>query len=224
MRACIEPGRGWWGRASALALVLGALAGRPVAGQAILDQFSAESLAPRAVGVEVGALGGTHIGGANLVALRLDVGPVAPHVRVLLGLSYFLADLTASELARFTARLRSLVSDPTGDATIQLGRVSWGDLTGDLDLQYIFLQRGGVSVYAGLGASVHVRHGSGAAIDGTFVQDALDGISPGVNGTVGTELGTGRWRLVLEGRGVLASGLSTLGLSCGGRYYWGRWR
>jgi hypothetical protein len=198
--------------------------GPRVGAQAIFDQFSAESLAPRALGLDVGALGGTHIGGANMVALRLDVGPVAPRVRVVLGLSYFHANLTSAELAQFTARLRSLVIDPTGDDTIELGQVAWGDLTGDLDLNYLIPEGRGVLLYAGVGASVHIRHGSGPAIDGTFVQDALDGISPGVNGTAGAEFGTGPWRLVLEGRGVLASGLSTVSLSCGVRYAWARRR
>jgi len=222
LRTCTECALPWWGRAAAVAL-FGSVAIAPVvAAQTILEQFSAESLAPRAIGVDLGALGGTRIDGATVVALRVDVGPVAPRVRVLLGLSYFQANLTNGELATFAARLRSLVVDPTGDATIELGQVSWGDLSGDLDLQYVLPTRGTVALYAGLGASVHVRHGSGPAIDGTFVQDALDGINPGINGTLGAEFGTGQWRVVLEGRGVLASGLSTAGVVCGLRYHWAR--
>jgi hypothetical protein len=209
-------------RASLLTIAAALLGAPPGAAQSLLDQFSAESLAPHAVGLDLGALGGTHIGGTNIVALRLDVGPVAPRVRVLLGLSYFQSHLTAAELARFAARLKALVIDPTGDDTIGLGQVTWGDLTGDLDLQYVFPERGAVLVYTGVGASVHVRHGSGPAIDGTFVQDALDGISPGLNGAVGAEFGRGQWRVVVEARGVLASGLSTAGLSCGVRYHWTR--
>ncbi len=220
MRARIERGGRWLRHAASHALVAGVLAASPAAAQGIFDQFSAESLAPRAVGIDAGALGGTHIGGTDFAALRLDVGSVAPRVRVVLGLSYFGAELTGAELATFAARLGSLIVDPTGDDTVRLGQVHWSDVAADLDLQYLLPPRGPALFYVGLGASVHVRHGSGPAIDGTFVQDALDGINPGINGTVGTELGTGRWRLVVEGRGVLASGLSTVGLSCGLRYHW----
>jgi hypothetical protein len=223
LHASTDPTR-FWGRTSALGLAACVLCGPGVAAQAIFNQFSAESLAPRAVGFDLGALGGTHIGGANLVALRLDVGPVAPRVRVVLGLSYFHANLTNAELSQFAARLRSLVIDPTGDDTIELGQVSWGDLTGDLDFKYLVPEGNGVRLYVGAGASVHIRHGSGPAIDGTFVQDALDAITPGLNGLVGAEFGTGQWRLVLEGRGVLASELSTVAMSCGVRYAWVRSR
>jgi len=77
-----------------------------------------------------------------------------------------------------------------------------------------------VTAYLGLGLSVHLRHGTGPAINGTFVQDALDAITAGLNGTLGAEFGSGRWRFALEGRGVAASGLSTAGLSAGVRYRW----
>jgi hypothetical protein len=67
---------------------------------------------------------------------------------------------------------------------------------------------------------VHARNGSGSAIRGTFVEDALDGITAGLNATVGAEFGAGQWRVALDGRGVLASGLSSVSLSVGLRYRW----
>ncbi len=201
------------------ALVL--LAGLPghVAAQAILNQFSSENLAASAIGVDLGVLAGTNIRGTKTVAARLDFGKIAPSVRVLLGASYFRADLSSAALQRFEQRLRTIVIDPSGDDTIRLGRITWSDVTADLDLQYVMPQ-GAATAYLGLGFSAHVRHGSGAAIDGTFVQDALNAITAGLNGTLGAEFGSRHWRFALEGRGVLASGLSTVGLSAGGRYRW----
>jgi hypothetical protein len=201
-----------------LLLILGACA--PVRLCAQFEQFSSENLRLRAVGVDLGVLSGTNVGGAVTGAVRFDIGTVTPHVRVLLGASYFRADLSNAALSRFEQRLRSVVLDPSGDDVINLGRIAWSDVTADLDLQYVLPQGRTVMAFTGLGLSVHARNGSGTAIRGTFVEDALDGITAGLNATVGAEVGAGRWRMAIDGRGVLASGLSSIGISVGLRYRW----
>ena len=188
--------------------------------QKILEQFSSENLVASAVGIDVGVLAGTDIRGTRTAGLRVDFGRVAPSIRVLVGASYFQADLSGAALQRFAQRVKSVVIDPLGEDSIALGRITWSDLTGDLDLQYVMPQGQAVTAYMGLGLSVHVRHGSGPAINGTFVQDALNAITAGLNGTLGAEFGSGRWRFALDGRGVVASGLSTVALTAGARYRW----
>jgi len=199
-----------------------ASAGSPdrVTAQGILNQFSSENLRPSAVQVDVGPLGGNNILGTLTGGVRVDYGFVAPKVRVLLGLSYFHADLSSGARRRFADRLRSVVRDPTGDDTIDLGPITWSDVTADLDLQYMLPQGHAVTAYLGVGLGAHVRHGSGAAIDGTFVQDALNSVTAGLNGTLGVEVGAGRWRLTFDSRGVLSSGLSTVSLRTGAMYRW----
>ena len=188
--------------------------------QKILEQFSSENLVASAVGIDVGVLAGTDIRGTRTAGLRVDFGRVAPRIRVLVGASYFQTDLSGVALQRFAQRVKSVVIDPLGEDSIALGRITWSDLTGDLDLQYVMPQGQAVTAYMGLGLSVHVRHGSGPAINGTFVQDALNAITAGLNGTLGAEFGSGRWRFALDGRGVVASGLSTVALTAGARYRW----
>jgi len=184
------------------------------------EQFSSENLRLRAVGVDFGVLSGTNIRGTVSGAARFDIGLVTPSVRVLLGASYFRASVSNTALNRFEQRLQSVVIDPSGDDIISLGQIAWSDFTADLDLQYMLPQGRTVAAYTGLGLSVHTRNGSGPAIRGTFVEDALDGITAGLNATLGAEFGAGRWRVALDGRGVLASGLSTVGISVGLRYRW----
>jgi len=224
LRAYTKAVRAAGGRVAAVvalgAALLLAAAPRQGSAQGLLEQFSSENLEARAVGIDLGVLAGSQIGGTHTVAARLDMGTVAPRIRVLLGASYFQANLSDATLQRFAQRLKSVVIDPSGDDTINLGRISWSDVTGDLDLQYVLPQGRAATAYLGLGLSVHVRHGSGPAISGTFVQDALDAITAGLNGTLGAEFGAGRWRFAIEGRGVLASGLSTVGISAGVRYRW----
>jgi len=189
--------------------------------QSVLEQFSYDNLKPSALQLDVGPLGGSNIRGTLTGGLRLDYGLIAPHVRVLLGVSYYKADFSSAARARFEQRLKSVVIDPSGDDTISLGRITWSDVTGDVDLQYVLPQSHTVTAYMGIGIGAHVRHGSGAAINGTFVQDALNEITAGLNGTIGTEIGAGQWRLSLEGRGVLSSGVSTASLRTGAVYRWG---
>ena len=163
-------------------------------------------------------LAGTNILGTAIGAVRFDVGTVTPRVRVLVGVSYFRSDVTSAALDRFAQRLQSVVIDPSGDDTINLGPISWSDFTTDLDLQYMLPQGRAIMIYTGAGLSVHARNGSGSAIRGTFVEDALDGITAGLNATLGVEFGAKKWRVGVDARGVLASGLSTIAVSMGVRY------
>lgn len=202
------------------ALLLSACPADRLPAQGVLNQFSYENLKPSAVQVDVGPLGGTNIRGTLTGGARMDYGFIAPHVRVLLGISYFKADFSAAARARFEQRLDSIVN-PTRKDTINLGPITWSDLTGDVDLQYVLPQGHAVTAYMGVGFGVHLRNGSGPAINGTFVEDALDEITAGLNGTIGAEIGARRWRLTLDARGVLSSGLSTVSLRSGVMYRWG---
>ena len=214
---------GGWAVSAAVpaALLLSVYPANRLTAQSVLEQFSYDNLKPSALQLDVGPLGGSNIRGTLTGGLRLDYGLIAPHVRVLLGVSYYKADFSSAARARFEQRLKSVVIDPSGDDTISLGRITWSDVTGDVDLQYVLPQSHTVTAYMGIGIGAHVRHGSGAAINGTFVQDALNEITAGLNGTIGTEIGAGQWRLSLEGRGVLSSGVSTASLRTGAVYRWG---
>ena len=207
----------------AVGLIALLLSGSPpvrLSAQGLLSQFSYDNLKPSALQLDVGPLGGNNIRGALTGGLRLDYGRIAPHVRVLLGVSYFRADFGSAARARFEQRLKSVVVDPSGDDTIKLGSITWSDVTGDVDLQYVLPQGQAVTAYMGIGLGAHFRHGSGAAINGTFVQDALNEITAGLNGTIGAEFGAKRWRFTLDARGVLSSGLSTASLRSGVMYHW----
>jgi hypothetical protein len=208
----------------AVGLAVGAVlltAGLPdhLTAQAVLEQFSYDELRPSGIQVDVGLLGASQLQGAVVGGVRLDYGFVAPKVRVLLGLSYFRSQLDRDTRARFEQRIRNLVIDPSGDDTIQVGRIFWSDLAADLDLQYTIPQGRRVVTYIGAGLGVHLRNGSGTAIDGTFVEDALDDITAGANATIGVEIELApAWRFTLDGRGVISTGLSSVSLRAGMMY------
>jgi hypothetical protein len=187
--------------------------------QAVLNQFSYDNLRPSAVQVDIGLLSAAQLQGTAVGGLRLDYGRIAPNVRVLVGLSYFRAQLDRDTRNRFEERIRRFVIDPAGDDTIRVGRIFWSNVVLDLDLQYVVPQGRSVTTYLGLGFGAQLRNGSGAAIDGTFVEDALDQLAAAGNVSLGLEarLGGG-WRATVDARGVVSPGLSTVSVRTGLMY------
>lgn len=218
-RARRAPRGAWWAAGAALLV----LAAAPLGAQTVLEQFSYDSLRPAGLQVDLGVLASSRLRGALVGGVRFDAGDIAPRLRVLLGLSYFKAPFSRPELDRFAARLASLVNDPDTNFTIDVGSITWSSVVGDVDLQYAFPQASGVTTYLGVGAGIAWRHASGAAIDGTFVQDALGGLAPAFNVTVASEIRiTPGLAWTAEGRGSVASGLSTISVRTGLMFRFGR--
>lgn len=212
---------GWAGAVALAALLLAACPPARLPAQGVLRQFSYDDLRPSALQLDLGFLGASRLHGAVTGGVRLDYGPIAPRIRLLLGLSYYRSRFSREEIARFEQRIRELVNDPSGDDTVSVGVIRWADLTGDVDLQYVLPQGAGVTAYLGVGLSVHVRNGSGPAINDTFLEDALDDVAAGLNGTLGAEFAVGpRWRFTLDARGVLLSDHATASLRAGVMYRW----
>jgi len=201
----------------ALVLLAAGPSGR-LAAQGVLNQFSYDNLRLSGIQLDAGLLGASDLTGATVGGLRVDYGRIAPKVRLLLGLSYFQSRFDQQAINRFERRLDSIVNPSTPDS-INLGRISLSDLVGDIDFQFVFPQGHGVTAYLGTGISIHARNGSGAAINGTFMEDALDVITAGLNGTMGFEFNLSHaWRFTVDGRGVLSSGLRSVSLRTGIMY------
>lgn len=184
-------------------------AGRtPALGQGILDEFSYEGLAFSGFGIGAGRVATDRLTGEWMPVLMVDYGMIAPQVRVMFGASYFRGDLGVDEIAEFEASLGRVVQDPTNDAVIDIGQIRWTNVEATLDLQYVFAASPRLLPFLGAGLGVHVRDGSGPAIDETFVEDALDTIAAGANLSVGVEtVLSDNFRFLLEARGGWTSEL-----------------
>jgi hypothetical protein len=202
----------------ALVLVLSNIPTVQLSAQGVLNQFSYDELRLSGIQLDVGVLGASELTGATVGGIRIDYGRIAPKVRLLLGLSYFRSQFDQRSRRQFEERLDSIVN-PSSPDSINLGRIALGDLIGDIDFQLVFPQGRGITAYIGAGVSIHARNGSGAAINGTFVEDALDVITAGLNGTMGFEFNLSpAWRFAIDGRGMLSSGLRTASLRTGIMY------
>ncbi len=179
--------------------------------QGILDQFSYEGMRFSGVGIEFGAIASDRVQSTVSPAVRVDHGFIAPRVRVLTGLSWFRSDFNADEIGKFEASLRRVVVDPSNDFDIVVGTIRWSHLVADLDLQYMIPGSESFVPFIGLGVGLHWRNGSGAAIDGTFVEDALDTVAGGVNASVGALIKiSGQLYLSTDVRGVLTDELRSI--------------
>lgn len=186
------------------ALLLAAPA--PAAAQGLLEQFSYEGLRLSGIGVDVGGVLSDRLESDVTAALHVDYGYIAPGLRTLLGVSWFQSRFNDEEIATFEERLEAIVNDPT--VAIDVGEIEWTNVTLDLDLQYMFGPGRRITPYAGLGIGVHIRNASGAAIAGTFVEDALDTVAAGLNVSTGAEITVARnLRFTLDVRALVTSEL-----------------
>lgn len=193
----------------------------PAAAQRVLEEFSYDSLRFSGIQVDLGIVGADAVDAAAIGGVRFDWGYFAPRVRLLTGISYTRSDFKGRELVRFERRIRELVVDPSGDDSISVGRVRLTSVILDVDLQYLFTPSPAspVIVYLGAGFAAHVRNATGAAIEDTFVDDALDTVEAGLNAMVGLEVPAGRqWRAAFELRGMATMGLNLLSGRAGVMY------
>ena len=156
--------------------------------QQIFDEFSYAGLRLSGIGIELGVIGSNRLTSEPTGAVRLDYGFIAPNLRLLFGASYFRGDFDDEEIGEFEAKIAAVVTDPTDDFTIDVGTISWADFEASIDLQYVLPYTNRVVPYLGVGLGVHYRNGSGHAIEGTFVEDALDTVAAAANFSVGTHV------------------------------------
>jgi hypothetical protein len=210
------------GRTVGLIALLAIGSASHLSGQAGINQFSYDNLRPSAVQLDLGMLSASQLEGTTVAGLRLDYGNIAPKVRLLLGISYFRAQLDQETTTRFEQRIRDIVIDPSGDDTITVGDILWSAVVFDMDFQYAIPQGKRIMTYIGAGIGIQLRNGNGAAIDGTFVDDALDQLAAAGNISIGVEgRVSGRWHITGDVRGVLSVGLATISARAGVMYRWG---
>ena len=184
------------------------LASGPATAQGFLEQFSYEGLGFSGIGFDIGPVGSDRLTTEVSGGVRLDYGMIAPRVRVMFGANYFKGDLSQEEILRFEAQLLQNVQDPTGDAMVDIGEITWSNLEATLDLQYLFPSGPRFLTYIGLGIGAHLRNGSGTAIENTFVEDALDTIAASADLTLGMDFVlSGNVLFTTDVRGTMSSEL-----------------
>lgn len=184
-----------------------------------LEDYDYENLRFGGVGVELGHIWPARVEPALALALRADLGFLGPNVRIVPRASFWSSRLKDSEVDALRANLLRLCRDEASSCLRELGEIRVSDLTLGVDAHYTFDAGLAATPYAGAGAALHLLNGSGEAIDGTFVEDLLDALAPGLDLVGGVELPLGgALRLFAEARATLSPDVRYVGLGAGGSW------
>lgn len=151
--------------------------------------------------------------------VRLDLGFLGPHLRVMPRFAFWNSELEDGEVRRLQTKLEDLVArqnpgQPRPD--IDLGDVDQDALIFGADLHWMPLVTGTVRPYLGVGSEIYILDGGGEAIEDTFIEDRLDLLTAGVSAVVGLEVQLRR-SLALYGdiRGSLVADVRNVALTAG---------
>lgn len=184
------------------ALACVALVAGPVRGQDLAD-LDYEYLSFRGIGIDAGYLWPTRVDRTYSLGLRVDMGYAGPGLRIVPNFTYWSSSLVGSEVTELEDRISQLIENQTGSppSALNLGTVDWRDYAIGVDAHIVWDSLFDLLTYGGLGVSAHILDGSGDAIDGTFVEDALDGVQAGLNLHFGVEYPlTPRFRIYTVGK------------------------
>ena len=187
----------------------------------LFERLGLDKLQLTSLGLSVGSTHPSQVEATRVYALQADYGEIAPGWRVVFGASYWNSDFRRDVLQTFEDSLRSVIIDPAADDTIRLGRVHVSDIALGVNLHWVPARFRATALrpYLGGGLSAHVINAEGGAIDGTFVERALDYIASGISGTVGAELAfLPHLAGYAEARMDLLSGVRFASLRVGGSY------
>ncbi len=202
-----------------LPALLAAFAAEPARAQD-WEQYDYTNLAFSGVGLFLYGILPAHNEPALALQARADLGLLGPAVRIVPSMTFWSSDVKESEIARVEERVEEACERGGAPCPgIDLGEVSVSDLSIDVDAHFLWTTSYGVEPYAGLGGGIHLVNGRGDIVEGTFVEDVLDAISPGVNAMAGVELPLGpSLRLHGELRGMLAGNVRWIGAGVGGMF------
>lgn len=146
-----------------------------------LSRLGLDRLRLRGFGGVVGAVRPAQMEAVEAFGIEADYGEIAPGWRVVFTTTFWSSHLNDATMARYRDQLRSVVTDPSGDDVVDVGRVRVSDISLGADARWSprATRSAFLRPYLGAGVSAHVLNAEGRAIDNTFVERALDNIGVG---------------------------------------------
>ena len=159
-----------------------------ISGQDLAD-LDYEHLSFRGFGLEGGYLWPTRVDPTYSLGARIDMGYAGPGLRIVPNFMFWSSSLAGSEVTELEDRISQLVEEQTGSppSTLDLGPIGWRNYSIGVDAHIVWDSLFDVLTYGGLGVAAHIVDGRGDAIAGTFVEDALDSVTAGLNLHFGVE-------------------------------------
>lgn len=201
--------------------IVAASAAAPLDGQG-LEQYDYANLRLRGVGGELFLVSPNDHDEAVGFGLRLDLGFLGPHVRVMPRFAFWDSEIEEEEVERLETKLEDVVAEQNPDLprpVIELGAIDREAYLGGVDIHWVPLITEPVRPYLGVGGEVYLLNGTGDAIEDTFVEDGLDLLTAGVSAVLGLEVQVqGGLTLYGDVRGALVADVRNVSVTAGVAY------
>jgi opacity protein-like surface antigen len=188
-------------------------------GPGLFERLNLDKLKLTALGASVGPVAPTGTVPTMAYSLHADYGEISPRWRVVFTATYWGTRYKADVIKRLENKLRESIVDTTRTAFFAIGRIKISDIAVGGDLRWT--PRGGaLRPYIGGGLLAHVVNVEGKAIQGTFVESALDNIAAGFSAVAGVDVTFARHLAIgVQGRYDLTSGVRYGSLRALGTYH-----
>jgi opacity protein-like surface antigen len=186
----------------------GLLAPRATGAQSLFERLNLDRLRLTALGFTAGPVRASRADDAQSFGVYADYGYITPSWRVVFSATYWGSQFRDEFVETLEARLREHITDPSGDDTLDLGRVNVSDIALEVDLRYTPRPNAALRPYAGGGIGAHIINAESPFINDTFVESALDNISGGLATFAGIDTApAGRFSFGVQARLNLLSNL-----------------
>jgi hypothetical protein len=187
-------------------------------GQGLAD-YDYENLTFRGIGIDYGYIWPNKVEPTHVMSLRLDLGYLGPAIRILPQFAFWESTFRQVELDRFADRLSQLPALAEQGVVLtgaDLGAVDLSNLSLGIDAHVVWTAPFDIITFIGAGAGIHALNGRGPAVDGTFVEDLLDGTSAGLALLAGFEVQPVQLlRIYAEARYTFVTNVSYPGIRLG---------
>ena len=188
--------------------MMSALAPASLRAQSLFERLNLDRLRLTALGATMGPVRPSRAEPTQSYGVYADYGYVARSWRVVFAATYWGSEFKDEFVQTFEQRLREQVIDPSGDDTLDLGRINVSDIALEVDLRYTPRPTALLRPYAGGGLGAHMINAESPFINDTFVESALDNISGGLSAFVGVDTKpAGRLSVGIQARLNLLSNL-----------------
>ncbi len=185
----------------------------------IAERLNLDQLQLSTIGVSAGGVWPSRVEPAQAYAIHADYGAIARQWRVLLTVTYWGSEFRPDVVRELEAAWRNATTDPTGDATVDVGTIRITDIAFEIDGKWTPLPNSPVRPFSGGALGVHVLNAENRIIAGTFVESALDMIVSGVTVFGGVDTAPiGGFVFTVQGRYSLISNTRFFTLRAGASY------
>ena len=189
-------------------------------GGSLFERLNLDRLQLTALGGSIGAVSPTQTEPTQAYSVHADYGEIVPKWRVVFTGTYWGSQYKDEVIRTFTDSLRRVIIDPSGDDTLRVGEIDVSDIAIGVDLRWFPRNDPVLRPYIGGGLMTHVINAEGPAINGTFVERALDYITFGLAATAGVDLTLLRhFSVGMQGRFDMLSGVRFASLRATGTYH-----